>query len=98
MTMKDKFTALEEKLKALEDVEFTGEAGAGLVKVYSKSYMGNPYCINKVVIDPLVLKENDKLLIEDLLAAAVNDCISKINDATVDIFLEESRKVNKNFN
>ncbi|TFH69088.1 YbaB/EbfC family nucleoid-associated protein [Gammaproteobacteria bacterium LSUCC0057] len=53
--------------------EVTGEAGAGLVKVT----MTGRHDVKKVTIDPALLQEEVELL-EDLLAAAVNDAVRRV--------------------
>lgn len=66
----------EQMQKAQEEVakaEVTGEAGAGMVKVT----MNGRHDVRKVDIDPSVLSE-DKEFLEDLLAAAVNDAVRKV--------------------
>ena len=68
---------LQEKVqKANEEMlrhEVSGEAGAGLVKVT----MTGRFEIKRVSIDESLLKE-DKEVLEDLIAAAVNDAVRKI--------------------
>ncbi len=53
--------------------EVHGEAGAGMVKIT----MNGRHDVIDVTIDPSVLEE-DKELLEDLLAAAVNDAVRKV--------------------
>ncbi|MGB1272471.1 MAG: YbaB/EbfC family nucleoid-associated protein, partial [Endozoicomonas sp.] len=53
--------------------EVSGESGAGLVKVV----MTGRHDVRKVEIDPSLLEE-DKEMLEDLLAAAVNDAVRKV--------------------
>ena len=53
--------------------EFTGQAGAGMVTVI----MNGHHDVRRVDIDPAVLSE-DKTVLEDLLAAAVNDAVKKV--------------------
>lgn len=53
--------------------EVLGEAGAGLVKVT----MTGRHDVRRVQIDPSLLSE-DKEMLEDLLAAAVNDAVKKV--------------------
>jgi nucleoid-associated protein EbfC len=68
----------EQMLKAQERVantEVTGEAGAGLVKVV----MTGRHDVKRVTIDPAVLRE-DKEILEDLLAAAVNDAVRRVEE------------------
>ena len=62
--------------KAQEDMartEVTGEAGAGLVAVV----MTGRYDVKRVSIDDSVLSE-EKQVLEDLVAAAVNDAVRKV--------------------
>ncbi|KPQ30463.1 MAG: DNA-binding protein, YbaB/EbfC family [Marinobacter excellens HL-55] len=61
--------AQEEAAKA----EVVGESGAGLVKVT----MNGRHDVRKVDIDPSLLTE-DKEILEDLLAAAVNDAVRRV--------------------
>lgn len=69
--------ALQETMqKAQEEIlrhEVTGESGAGLVRVT----MTGRCEIRRVTIDPSLLKE-DKEVLEDLLAAAMNDGVRKV--------------------
>lgn len=57
----------------LANAEVSGESGAGLVKVV----MTGRHDVRKVEIDPTLLGE-DKEMLEDLLAAAVNDAVRKV--------------------
>ena len=50
-----------------------GESGAGLVSVE----MNGRHDVSRVTIDPSLLLE-DKEILEDLLAAAVNDAVRKV--------------------
>ncbi|MBB3189277.1 YbaB/EbfC family nucleoid-associated protein [Halomonas cerina] len=72
---------MQEKMqRAQEEVaraEVTGEAGAGMIKVT----MNGRHDVSKVDIDPSVMEE-DKELLEDLLAAAVNDAVRKVETNT----------------
>ena len=69
----------EEMKKEMEKIEVIGESGAGAVK----ATMTAKHKIKKLHIDDEILKE-DKVIIEDLVAAAVNDAASKIEAATKD--------------
>jgi len=55
------------------ETEVVGEAGAGLVKVT----MTGRHDVKKVAIDPSLQGEEIELL-EDLLAAAVNDAVRRV--------------------
>ena len=57
----------------LANAEVTGEAGAGMVKVV----MTGRHDVRRVHIDDSVMGE-DKEVLEDLLAAAVNDAVRKV--------------------
>jgi len=70
--MQDKMKSMQEELGNLEVV---GESGAGLVKVV----MTGRNDVKNVEIDPSVLTE-DKEMLEDLLAAAVNDAVRKVEE------------------
>ena len=66
----------EQLQKAQEEAankEVTGESGAGLVKVI----MTGRHDVKRVSLDDSLLTE-DKEIMEDLLAAAVNDAVRKI--------------------
>lgn len=63
----------------LADKEVTGEAGAGLVKII----MTGRHDVIKVAIDDEVLQE-DKEILEDLIAAAVNDAARKVEAMSQD--------------
>ena len=64
----------------LADAEVTGEAGAGLVKVV----MTGRHDVKRVTIDPSLLTE-DKEVLEDLLAAAVNDAVRRVEANSKDL-------------
>jgi DNA-binding YbaB/EbfC family protein len=57
----------------LGDLEATGEAGAGRVKIV----MSGRHEAKRVVIEPALL-DADKDMLEDLLVAAINDAVRKI--------------------
>ncbi len=66
----------EDMQKAQEEaakVEITGESGAGLVKVT----MNGRHDVRKVDIDPSLMTE-EKDILEDLLAAAINDAVRRV--------------------
>lgn len=62
--------------KEITNMEVTGEAGAGLVKV---TINGAHNC-KKVEVDPCLLKDSKEML-EDLIAAAFNDAERRIAEA-----------------
>ncbi len=61
----------------IANMEVTGEAGGGMVSVL----MTGRHEVRRVTIDP-GLFEDDKEMIEDLVAAAVNDAVRKVEQET----------------
>ena len=61
----------------LAEMEVTGEAGGGMVSVV----MTGRHDVKRVNIDDSLLKE-DKEMLEDLLAAAVNDAVRKVESTS----------------
>jgi DNA-binding YbaB/EbfC family protein len=57
----------------LSNMEVTGEAGAGMIKVI----MTGRHEVRRVMIDESVWGD-DREMLEDLLAAAVNDAVHKV--------------------
>ncbi|PLW69471.1 YbaB/EbfC family nucleoid-associated protein [Pseudohalioglobus lutimaris] len=64
---------MQQAQEELAKAEVQGESGAGLVTVT----MTGRHDVKRVSIDPSVLSE-DKEVLEDLLAAAVNDAVRKV--------------------
>ena len=73
--------AMQENMKKAQDelalMEVTGESGAGLVKVL----MTCKHDIKRVTIDPSLLAD-DKDMLEDLVAAAFNDAVRRVESTT----------------
>lgn len=59
-------------------MEVTGQAGGGLVSV---TIMGTHEC-RRVQLDPSLLEDDDKEMIEDLVAAAFNDAVQRLDATT----------------
>jgi DNA-binding YbaB/EbfC family protein len=72
---------MQESMKKLQDqlrtTEVEGQSGAGMVKVI----MTCGHDVKRVTIDPSLLAD-DKEMLEDLVAAAMNDAARKV-EATV---------------
>lgn len=66
---------LQKQQEEIANQEVTGESGAGMVKVV----MNGRHDVKKVDIDASLMSE-DKGLLEDLLAAAVNDAVRRIEE------------------
>lgn len=68
--VQDNMAKMQEKLA---DMEVEGQSGAGMVKVT----MTCKYDVRRVEIDPSLMSD-DKEILEDLMAAAVNDAVRKV--------------------
>lgn len=64
---------LKEAQAKIAEAEVTGESGAGMVKVT----MNGRHDVRKVQIDSALLTE-EKEILEDLIAAAVNDAVRRV--------------------
>jgi len=71
---------MQENMKKMQDqlasVEVEGQAGAGMVKVQ----MTCKHDVRRVSIDDSVM--DDKEMLEDLVAAALNDAVRKVEATT----------------
>jgi len=72
--MQDNLRKAQEELASME---VTGNAGGGIVSVV----MTCRYDVRRVTVDPSLLKD-DKEVLEDLVAAAVNDAVRKVEKTT----------------
>ncbi|MGH8729766.1 MAG: YbaB/EbfC family nucleoid-associated protein [Burkholderiales bacterium] len=72
--MQDNLKKMQEQLAS---VEVEGVSGAGLIKVV----MTCRYDVKRVTIDPSVVAD-DKEMLEDLIAAAVNDAVKRVEATT----------------
>ena len=64
---------LQKAQAELANKEVTGEAGGGMVSVI----MRGTHEVNRVIIDPGLVDEDVEML-EDLVAAAINDAVHKV--------------------
>ena len=71
---------MQENMKKAQEqlalVEIEGQSGAGMVKVT----MTCSHDVRRVTIDPSVM--DDKEMLEDLVAAALNDAVRKVEATT----------------
>lgn len=74
---------MQEAQKEAANKVIVGESGAGLVKVH----MNGRHDVKQVEIDPTLLSE-DKEIIEDLIAAAMNDAVKKVAEQSTDAFAD----------
>lgn len=86
--MKNQLSGLMKQAQAMQDnlkraqeelarVEVEGQAGAGLVKVT----MTCRHDVKRVTIDPSLVGE-DRDMLEDLIAAAFNDAVRRVESTT----------------
>ncbi|MCW8108369.1 YbaB/EbfC family nucleoid-associated protein [Alteromonas ponticola] len=68
---------MQKAQEELANIEVTGEAGAGMVKVTVTCN----HNVRRVEIDPSLM-EDDKEMLEDLIAAAFNDGVRRIQETS----------------
>lgn len=68
---------MQKAQEELSSIEVTGESGAGLVKVT----LTCNHNARRIEIDPSLM-EDDKEMIEDLVAAAINDAVRRVQETT----------------
>jgi len=75
---------MQEKMKKAQEelaqIEVEGSAGGGMVKLT----MTCRHDVKKVTIDPELFNEDDREMVEDLVAAAVNDAVKKVEQTSSD--------------
>ena len=69
--------AMQKAQQALASIEVSGAAGGGLVTVT----MSCNHQVRRVAIDPSLVGD-DRDMLEDLVAAAMNDALRKVEQAT----------------
>jgi len=72
-------TNLQKAQEELANLEITGESGAGLVKIV----MTGRHDVRSVTIDASLMQE-EKEMLEDLIAAAINDAVRKVEKNSQD--------------
>ncbi len=70
---------MQQAQEEIANAEVVGESGAGLVKIV----MNGRHDVKQVDIDTSLMSE-DKEILEDLIAAAVNDAVRKIESTSQD--------------
>ncbi len=69
---------MQKAQEELASIEVEGESGAGMVKIA----MTCKYDVRRVSIDDSVM--DDKEMLEDLVAAALNDAVRKVESTTAE--------------
>ena len=80
---------MQKAQKELASKEVTGESGGGMVQVL----MRGTHEINRVTIDPSLMAD-DKEMLEDLIAAAVNDAVHKVEKSNQQAMQEMTAGLN----
>jgi len=78
-------TKMQEMQDRLAEAELTGASGGGMVSIT----MTGKGEVRRVSIDPSLIVADDKEVLEDLIAAAVNDAKQKVDAFTQ----EETQKI-----
>lgn len=65
---------MQQAQEELANMEVAGESGGGMVKVV----MTGRHELRRVTIDPSLFQEDDREMLEDLVAAAVNDAVQRV--------------------
>ena len=72
--------SMQKKMKEMQDEiaqkDFEGKAGGGMVSVV----MGGSGEMRKISVDPSLLKDDEKEMLEDLIVAAHNDAKAKADE------------------
>ena len=80
---------MQKAQKELASKEVTGESGGGLVKVV----MRGTHEVNRITIDPALIGD-DREMLEDLIAAAINDAVHKVEKSNQQAMQEMTAGLN----
>lgn len=73
--------AMQDKMQKAQaeiaNMEVTGESGAGLVKIT----MTGSHNVRRIELDESLLQD-DKEMVEDLIAAAINDAVRRVEETS----------------
>ena len=72
---------MEKAQQELAQTEVEGVAGGGMVKVL----MNGRREVRRVHIDPSLINEEDNEMLEDLLAASMNDALRKVEEKSQEL-------------
>ena len=71
---------MQERMQKMQEevakMEVTGESGAGMVKIT----ITGSHNVRRVAIDPSLLQDDDQEMLEDLIAAAFNDAVRRVEE------------------
>ncbi len=90
MGMMGKVKEMQARMKEIKDnlihITAEGESGAGLVK----AFVNGTKQVIRIDIDPSLLKENDKSILQDLIVAAVNKALQNVEEKTQEEFKKKT--------
>ena len=82
--MMKKAQEMQKKMQEIQDslsnLEVEGTSGGGMVKVI----MNCKNEVKKIDVNPSIIKQDDKTMMEDLIVAALNDAKSKAEEKSQD--------------
>ncbi|WWO99662.1 MAG: YbaB/EbfC family nucleoid-associated protein [Candidatus Dasytiphilus stammeri] len=67
---------MQEIQKEISDLRFTGESGAGMVTIT----LDGQYNCHCITVDPTLINHDNIKILEELIAAAFNNAICRINE------------------
>ncbi len=79
---------MQKAQEELANMEVTGEAAGGLVKVT----MTGKHAVRRVEIDPSLL--DDREMLEDIVAAAINDAVNRVASTMQDRMSDMTAGIN----
>lgn len=90
MGMMGKVKEMQARMKEIKDglvhITAEGESGAGLVK----ALVNGGKQVVRIDIDPSLLKESDKAILQDLIVAAVNKAMQNVEERTQEEFKKKT--------
>ena len=90
MGMMGKVKEMQARMKEIKDglvhITAEGESGAGLVK----AMVNGGKQVLRIDIDPTLLKESDKAILQDLIVAAVNKAMQNVDERTQEEFKKKT--------
>ncbi len=90
MGMMGKVKEMQARIKEIKDglvhITAEGESGAGLVK----ALVNGAKQVVRIDIDPSLLKESDKAILQDLVVAAVNKAMQNVEERTQEEFRKKT--------
>lgn len=90
MGMMGKVKEMQARIKEIKDglihITAEGESGAGLVK----ALVNGAKQVVRIDIDPSLLKESDKAILQDLIVAAVNKAMQNVEERTQEEFRKKT--------